>query len=74
VITGTGLDRGIAEIRVDGALVRTVDLYAPNASFDVRRSVVALDDAPHVVTVTVTGDARSQASGASVAVDGWIVR
>jgi hypothetical protein len=74
LITSTGPDRGIAEIRVDGALVRTVDLYAATAASGVRRSVAGFADGPHVVTVTVTGDAREHATGALVAVDGWIVR
>ncbi len=64
---GPGL--GIAEIRLDGVAVATVDLYAPAA--DPRRIVwqASLAGGDHTLAVVVTGDANAAASGTRIAID-----
>jgi GH25 family lysozyme M1 (1,4-beta-N-acetylmuramidase) len=80
--TGTGVtwlsvkgpEMGLAEIWIDGSLVRTVDQYAPSPAFGVARTVAGLSDGAHEVTVVVRGTHRASATGSSVAIDGWIIR
>lgn len=74
LVTVRGPGRGLAEIWVDGTLVRTVDLYAMSSAFGVQRTVSGFVDGPHVVTVVVLGTHHPAASGSSIAVDGWIIK
>jgi GH25 family lysozyme M1 (1,4-beta-N-acetylmuramidase) len=64
---------GGAEIRVDGALVRVVDLYSPALSFATVRIAAGLVDRSHSVGIVVVGTHRSASSGSSVAIDRWVV-
>jgi GH25 family lysozyme M1 (1,4-beta-N-acetylmuramidase) len=73
-ITVGGPSMGRAQIWVDGALVRTVDLYSSTFAFGVERTVTGLSDAAHVMRISVLGTHRVASSGAGVAVDGWIIR
>jgi hypothetical protein len=64
---------GRAEIRVDGALVRVVDLYSAALSFATVRIAAGLVDGSHSVGIVVVGTHRSASSGSSVAIDRWVV-
>jgi GH25 family lysozyme M1 (1,4-beta-N-acetylmuramidase) len=64
---------GRAEIWVDGALMRVVDLYAPAAGFATVRLAAGLVDGSHTVRIVVVGTHRSASSGNRVAIDRWLV-
>ena len=68
-----GPDRGRAEVRLDGELVETVDLY--NASAQPRRVLysASLDSAgPHTLEVRVLGTKRAASTGTRVDVDAFL--
>jgi GH25 family lysozyme M1 (1,4-beta-N-acetylmuramidase) len=79
---GTGVDwttvfgpnQGRAAIYLDGSLVRVMDGYAPTTTYGVVRSVNGLADGVHTLRIVATGDARSVATGALVAIDRFDVR
>jgi hypothetical protein len=64
---------GRAEIWVDGALVRLLDLYSPAAAFANVRLAAGLVDGSHTVRIVVVGTHRSASSGTRVAIDRWLV-
>jgi GH25 family lysozyme M1 (1,4-beta-N-acetylmuramidase) len=64
---------GRAEVWVDGALVRVVDLYAPAPAFATVRLAAGLADGPHTVRIVVLGSHRATSSGNGVAIDRWLV-
>lgn len=64
---------GRAEIWVDGALVRVVDLYSPAAAFVTTRLAAGLVDGWHTARIVVVGTHRSASSGDRVAIDRWLV-
>ncbi len=70
-----GPDMGKAEVRLDGALVATIDLYA--ASEQTRRviySASSLDPSvPHTMQVRVLGTKRAVSTGTRVDVDAFVV-
>jgi hypothetical protein len=73
-ISTRGTDRGIAEVRIDGVLRATVDLY--NATLQGRRVVFAatgLTPGQHVIEITVLGRANSAATGTRVDIDALAV-
>jgi hypothetical protein len=72
--TARGPDQGKASIYVDGALVRTVDNFAPSKTMGVTRSVTGLADGVHTLRIVVTGSARGAATGTLVTIDGFLVR
>lgn len=80
--TGTGVSvrlargprMGTAEFRVDGELVRVVDLYRPAPAFRTLDLAAGLPDGPHTATVIVLGAHRPASAGSSVGIDRWIVR
>jgi GH25 family lysozyme M1 (1,4-beta-N-acetylmuramidase) len=72
VLRGPGMGR--AELWVDGALVRTVDLYAANTRAARLDIASGLADRSHVVRLVVVGTHRSASTGSAVALDGWVVR
>jgi GH25 family lysozyme M1 (1,4-beta-N-acetylmuramidase) len=74
LITVRGPSMGRAEIWIDGAFVRTVDLYSSTFLFGVERTVSGLSDGPHVMRIAVLGTRRAASTGAGVAVDGWIIK
>jgi lysozyme len=67
--TVRGPRQGRAEIWVDGALVRTVDNYAPDPAYGVVRSVTGLADGVHTLRIVVLGEGRPKASGVLVSAD-----
>ena len=64
---------GRAEIWVDGALVRIVDLYSSAARFVTTRLAAGLADGSHTARIVAVGSHRSASSGNRVAVDRWLV-
>jgi GH25 family lysozyme M1 (1,4-beta-N-acetylmuramidase) len=70
-LRGPGMGR--AEVWVDGAIVRVVDLYAPATGFAWVRLVAGLTDRSHTVRIVVLGAHRPASSGSGVAVDRWLV-
>jgi lysozyme len=68
-----GPSMGRAEIRVDGALVRVVDLYSPAPSFATVRIAAGLVDGSHTVGIVVVGTHRSSSAGSNVVIDRWVV-
>lgn len=68
-----GRDQGRAEIWVDGALVRTVDNYAPSGMVGVERPVTGLVDDVHALRIVVLGQGRPAATGTFVSVDRFSV-
>jgi hypothetical protein len=70
--TVLGPDRGTAQLWVDGALVKTVDLFAAIPAVGVRW-VRGLPDGVHRMRVVVTGRHTADSSAAAVAIDGWTV-
>jgi GH25 family lysozyme M1 (1,4-beta-N-acetylmuramidase) len=72
--TARGPRMGRAEIWIDGALRKTVDLYAAEPRFHVGRTVGELSDGSHVATIVVLGTHAPASTGTSVVVDGWVVR
>jgi hypothetical protein len=69
-----GPDRGRAEVRLDGQLVETVDLY--NASAQPRRvaySAASLDPSvEHTLEVRVLGTKRAASTGTRVDADAFV--
>jgi GH25 family lysozyme M1 (1,4-beta-N-acetylmuramidase) len=68
-ITVTGPNRGRAQVFVDGNLVRAWDLYAPDRTFDVTRTIDGLADGPHLLRIVVMGRHRPASNGSLVAID-----
>jgi lysozyme len=64
---------GRAEIWVDGAIVRVVDLYSPTTAFATVRLAAGLLDGSHTARIVVVGTHRSASSGSRVVVDRWLV-
>jgi hypothetical protein len=67
--TVTGPNRGRARVYLDGALVRTVDLFSVARTFDVVVPLEGLPDGAHVLRIVVTGRARAGSAGSLVSVD-----
>ena len=67
--TYRGRDQGRAEVYVDGLLVRTVDNFAPAATFDVARSITGLSDGIHTLRIVVLATARAAATDELVSID-----
>lgn len=68
-----GQAMGRAEVWVDGALARLLDLYAPSPTFSTLRLADGLADGSHTVRIVVLGTHRAASSGNGVAIDRWIV-
>jgi lysozyme len=72
LVTRVGPSFGRAQLWVDGALVRRLDLSAATRSV-VTRTVSGLEDRVHTVKLVVVGNEGVFGSGTAVAVDGWAV-
>ena len=64
---------GKAEVWLDGALVKVIDLYAPAPAFATVPLISGLADGPHTVRLVVLGTHRAASTGNAVAVDRWLV-
>ena len=79
--SGTGLSLravlgpagGRAQIWLDGAHVRTVDLYAPTRRFASIRVASDLKHGRHVARVVVLGTRHRASQGSAVTIDRWVV-
>jgi GH25 family lysozyme M1 (1,4-beta-N-acetylmuramidase) len=72
VRTLRGPAMGRAQVWVDGALVRVVDLYAPAKGFATLRLVWGLADGTHWVRIVALGVHRAASAGNAVAIDRWL--
>ena len=81
--TGTGVkwisnldgNHGIADVYLDGAKVKTVDLYgAAKQNQYVAYQAAGLTDGPHTLKIVVTGDKNEAASGTFITIDAIDVR
>ncbi len=80
--TGTGMSvrtlrgprMGRAELWLDGALLKVVDLYASTARFATVPVASGLADRAHTVRIVVQGTRRAASAGTAVAVHRWIVQ
>jgi lysozyme len=73
-VTARGPSMGLAQVWVDGKLVKTMDLYAPTRAFGVQRTVSGLSDHAHAIKIVVLGTHAHASAGTAVVIDGWIVR
>ncbi len=71
--TVRGPAMGRAEIWVDGALVRVVDLSSASTAFATVRLAAGLVDGTHTARIVVVGTHRAASSGSSVVIDRWLV-
>jgi lysozyme len=70
--TRTGPTFGRAQLWIDGALARRLDLSSSTPAL-VHRAVTGLADRVHTVKLIVVGAPGSSGTGTAVAVDGWQV-
>ena len=73
LITYLGPDQGKAYIKVDGATISTLDLYAPTPQYQAVFTFTNLTDAPHNIVVTAAGQQNPESAGTEVRVDGFTV-
>jgi hypothetical protein len=69
-----GPEMGRAELWIDGAFLRTVDLYAASPGSSRLDVASGLADASHVVRLVVVGTHRAASTGSAVALDAWGIR
>jgi uncharacterized repeat protein (TIGR02543 family) len=67
--TVSGPDRGRARVFIDGAFVRTVDLFSSIRTLGVVHRFGGLADGSHVLRIEATGTARPGATGSLVPID-----
>jgi hypothetical protein len=67
------LNRGIAEVFVDGVLKDRADLYSPKTMWRSRTRYENLGTGAHVIQIRVTGDHNPRASDCFVDLDGLVV-
>jgi hypothetical protein len=71
-IGARGPSAGLADVFLDGSLVRTVDLYAASEELLVPVfTATDLSETPHTLTIAVTGTRNPAASAAFVVVDAF---
>jgi GH25 family lysozyme M1 (1,4-beta-N-acetylmuramidase) len=68
--TVRGPAQGRAQLFIDGALVKTVDNYAPQPTSGVTRTIAGLLDGVHELRIVVLGSSRPASRGTFVSVDG----
>ena len=67
------VNRGIAEVVIDGVTTATLDLYSPTTEWRAATQFRNLRPGRHEVVVRVTGRCNEQASGAFVDLDALVV-
>jgi hypothetical protein len=73
-LTVTGPNQGLAKVFIDGALVQTLDQYAPTTSYRVPRTFGGLASGEHTITIEATGvKGNPAASNTFVSVDAFRV-
>jgi len=71
---GRGPDYGIASVQVDGGAPTDVDTYSPTQKYqDVVFKAAGLADAPHTLTIQVTGRKNDASKGVKIVVDAFDV-
>jgi hypothetical protein len=68
----TTFNRGLAEVRIDGADRGSIDLYSPKTEYQVRRRF-PVTPGRHVIEVRVAGRHSTASAGQFVDVDGFVV-
>src|SRR3954452_988162 len=68
----TGADEGIADVRVDGARVGTVDLYSAEPG-TLSQMVTGLAPGRHKITIRPTDTANPDSTGTAVSVDEFVL-
>ena len=72
-VSTKGPDRGIAQLTLDGAVVGTVDLYAPSVQpAQVVWTSGALGAVGHTLRVSVTGSKNASSTGTKVDIDAYL--
>jgi len=71
-VTRKGPDQGVASVQIDGTNEANVDLYRASPE-RFSQTYSGLSSMTHKITVTVTGTANPASTGASVAVDAFVV-
>jgi hypothetical protein len=71
---GRGPDYGIASVQVDGGAPTDVDTYSPTQKYqDIMFKAAGLTDAPHTLTIQVTGRKNEASKGVKIVVDAFDV-
>ncbi|MEO8097308.1 MAG: hypothetical protein ABI811_06360 [Acidobacteriota bacterium] len=63
------VNRGIVEIRIDGEMVRRINLYAPQTTWKSSARLAGFSPGPHTLELIVTGRKDKKASGTFVDLD-----
>ena len=66
-------NRGFAEVLIDGVSKGVLDLYAPQVAWQSRYRVCCLAPGRHIAVIRTLGQARKEATGRFVDLDGLIV-
>ena len=69
LIQTKALNRGIAEVRIDGKMVRTLDLFSAGTQWQASTTFDRLAAAPHLLELKVSGQKNAQSSGLFVDLD-----
>jgi hypothetical protein len=70
-IGGKGIDRGMADVFIDGELVTTIDAYSPTIQLEQELfSKIGLATGPHTITLRCKGQKHPAASGFFVGLTG----
>jgi len=67
------LNRGIAEVLIDGASQATLDLYSADTQWQSRTRFCCFGAGPHVAVIRVTGQANPKSQGRFVDLDSFTV-
>jgi hypothetical protein len=68
------LNRGVAEVRIDGRVRAWIDAYSPRTRWQAKREFMVSGDAPHTFELHVTGRKNARSSGVFVDIDQIEVR
>lgn len=73
-VSTTGPGHGRARVRIDGAVVGTIDLYSVTRATQVEHTFAGLAAGRHIIRVTVVGTHNLRSTGNRVGSDAFIVR
>ena len=73
-VSTTGPGHGRARVRIDGAVVGTIDLYSVTKATQVEHTFAGLAAGRHIIRVTVVGTHNLRSTGNRVGSDAFIVR
>ncbi len=72
-VTQKGPEQGIARLAIDGIDKGLIDLYSPTVRDQIQVSAAGMQDKPHTLTITVTGQKNPNSKGTRVVVDAFVV-